>query len=29
LHADTTINTTHFIKKAVMVPLDLDEEGQP
>ena len=29
LHADTMINTTHFIKKAVMVPLDLDEEGQP
>ena len=27
LHVDTTINTTHFIKKAVMVPLDFDEKG--
>ena len=28
LHADTLINTTHFIKKTVMIPYDLDEEGQ-
>jgi hypothetical protein len=27
LHADTTINTTHFIKKAVMVPFEIDEKG--
>ena len=28
LHADTLVNTTHFIKKSVMVPLALDDEGK-
>ncbi len=27
LHADTLVNTTHFIKKAVMVPIEIDEDG--
>lgn len=27
LHADTVVNTTHFIKKSVMVPLKMDDEG--
>lgn len=26
LHADTMINTTHFIKKSVMVPINTEEE---
>ena len=28
LHADTIVNTTHLIKKAVMVPLFTDDEGR-
>ena len=28
LHADTIVNTTHLIKKAVMVPLQTDDEGR-
>lgn len=28
LHADTTIQTTHFIKKAVMIPIEQDDYGQ-
>ena len=27
VHADTLVNTTHFIKKAVMVPIEIDEDG--
>lgn len=27
LHADTVVNTTHFIKKSVMIPLQVDEDG--
>ena len=27
LHADTMINTTHFIKKSVMVPIKQDEDN--
>lgn len=27
LHADTIVNTTHFIKKSVMIPLSVDDEG--
>lgn len=27
LHADTVVNTTHFIKKSVMIPLGQDEDG--
>jgi hypothetical protein len=27
LYGDTIVNTTHFIKKSVMVPLQTDEEG--
>jgi len=27
LHADTVVNTTHFIKKSVMVPLKVDDDG--
>ena len=29
LHADTAIQTTHFIKKSVMVPQPEDELGNP
>lgn len=29
LHANTLVNTTHMIKKAVMVPMGTDEEGLP
>ena len=29
LHTDTMVNTTHMIKKAVMVPIENDEEGLP
>lgn len=27
LHADTVVNTTHFIKKSIMIPLAVDDEG--
>ena len=27
LHADTIVNTTHFIQKSVMVPLQVDDDG--
>jgi len=27
LHTDTIVNTTHMIKKSVMVPIQLDEDG--
>jgi len=27
LHADTFVNTTHFMKKSVMVPITVDEDG--
>ena len=27
LFADTLINTTHFIKKAVMIPVEFDDDG--
>jgi hypothetical protein len=27
LHADTVVNTTHFIKKSVMIPLEIDDDG--
>ena len=29
LHADTLVNTTHMIKKAVMLPIETDEDGLP
>ena len=29
MHVDSNINTTHFIKKSVMVPLKTDELGHP
>ena len=29
LHSDTLVNTTHMIKKAVMVPIGVDDEGMP
>ena len=28
LHVDTVVNTTHFIKKSVMVPYVVDDDGQ-
>lgn len=27
LHADTSVSTTHFIKKSVMVPIQTNEKG--
>lgn len=27
MHADTIVNTTHFFKKSVMVPLKEDDDG--
>ena len=27
LHADTVVNTTHFIMKSVMIPLQVDDDG--
>ncbi len=27
LHGDTIVNTTHFIKKSVMVPVTIDDDG--
>ena len=27
MHADTVVNTTHFIKKSVMIPLEIDDDG--
>jgi hypothetical protein len=27
LHVDTIVNTAHFIKKSIMVPLKIDDDG--